>query len=299
MAPSTVFLLCCGRRSSLLCGRRPSLLCKRRPSLLCERRPSLLWEWRPSLLWERRPSLLWERQTSFAAMGETSFAAMGKTDVLRCYGRDRRSSLLWERRSSLLWERRSSLLWERRSSLLWERQKFFAAMGKTDVLCCYGKDRRPLLLWERQTFFPAMRKTCFSAMLCCAHSRFDRSWGVCKRDSLTNLYILFLSRHRHVGLVVKASASKATDSGFDSRLIRDFSRSSHTIDLKKKLALQWIPCQAPGVCMISAGTGWPGVCILCLVEIESLICHVCLSVVARTLTWADPSLRYTSMLLGR
>ena len=48
-----------------------------------------------------------------------------------------------------------------------------------------------------------------------------------------------------VGLVVKASASRAEDPGFESRLRRDFSRSSHTSDLK--LALQWLPCQAPGV----------------------------------------------------
>ena len=38
--------------------------------------------------------------------------------------------------------------------------------------------------------------------------------------------------HRLAGLVVKASASGAEDPGFDSRLWRDFSRSSHTGDLK-------------------------------------------------------------------
>ena len=48
-----------------------------------------------------------------------------------------------------------------------------------------------------------------------------------------------------VGLVVKASASRAEDPGFGSRLQRDFAWSSHTSDLK--LALQWLPCQAPGV----------------------------------------------------
>ena len=37
---------------------------------------------------------------------------------------------------------------------------------------------------------------------------------------------------RLVGLVVNASASRAADPGFESRLRRDFSGSSHTSDLK-------------------------------------------------------------------
>ena len=36
---------------------------------------------------------------------------------------------------------------------------------------------------------------------------------------------------RLVGLVVKASASRAEDPGFESRLRQDFSESSHTSDL--------------------------------------------------------------------
>ena len=52
---------------------------------------------------------------------------------------------------------------------------------------------------------------------------------------------------RLAGLVVKASVSGAEDPGFESRLLRDFfSGLSHTSDLKK-MALQWLPCQAPGV----------------------------------------------------
>ena len=43
-----------------------------------------------------------------------------------------------------------------------------------------------------------------------------------------------------VGLVVKASASRAEDLGFDSPLRRDLSGSSHTSDLQ-------IACQVPGV----------------------------------------------------
>ena len=40
------------------------------------------------------------------------------------------------------------------------------------------------------------------------------------------------------------TASRAEDPEFDFRLLQDFSGSSHTNDLK--LALQWLPCQAPG-----------------------------------------------------
>ena len=42
---------------------------------------------------------------------------------------------------------------------------------------------------------------------------------------------------------VKASASGAEDPGFESRLLRNFSGSSHT----SELALQWQPCQASGI----------------------------------------------------
>ena len=54
------------------------------------------------------------------------------------------------------------------------------------------------------------------------------------------------SIHHLVDLMVKASASRVEDPGFETRLRRDFSRSSHTSDLKK-MALQWLTCQAPGV----------------------------------------------------
>ena len=49
---------------------------------------------------------------------------------------------------------------------------------------------------------------------------------------------------RLVGLVVKASASRAEDPVFKSRLQRNFSVSSHTSDLK--IGIQWLPCQALG-----------------------------------------------------
>ena len=52
-------------------------------------------------------------------------------------------------------------------------------------------------------------------------------------------------------------------------------------------------------CRVSTGTVWPGVSILSLGEVESWICNFYLSVAARKIVQADPSLRHTSMLLGR
>ena len=57
--------------------------------------------------------------------------------------------------------------------------------------------------------------------------------------------LLSVTNNRLAGLVVKASASGAEDPGVESRLRRDFFGSSHTSDIK--LALQWLPCQAPGI----------------------------------------------------
>ena len=81
---------------------------------------------------------------------------------------------------------------------------------------------------------------------------------------------------RLVGLVVKASASRAEDPEFDSCLHREFS-GVESYQRLKKLAHQWLPCYR-----VSAGTGWPGVSIPRLVEMESLICNFYLNVAART-----------------
>ena len=51
--------------------------------------------------------------------------------------------------------------------------------------------------------------------------------------------------NRLVDLVVKASASRGADPGFESRfLCGDFFRVESYQSLKK-MALQWLPCQAP------------------------------------------------------
>ena len=107
----------------------------------------------------------------------------------------------------------------------------------------------------------------------------------------------FLYNYRLVGLVVKASALGAEGPGFESRLQRDFSRSSHTSDLKIGTPVANLP--GAWRYRVSTGTGWPGVSILWLGEMESLICNFYLSVVACQIVWADLSLRYTGMLLGR
>ena len=63
------------------------------------------------------------------------------------------------------------------------------------------------------------------------------------------------------GLVVKASASRAEDEEFDSRLRRgDFSESSHTSDLKIGTPVAILPFAWRY--WVSAGTGWPVVIIL-------------------------------------
>ena len=100
-----------------------------------------------------------------------------------------------------------------------------------------------------------------------------------------------------VGLVVKASEARVEDAGFESRLSRDFSGSSHTSDLKIGTPVATLP--SAWCYRVSAGTGWPGVSILWLDEMESLICNFYLSVAARKIVRADPSLRYSGMLLGR
>ena len=97
--------------------------------------------------------------------------------------------------------------------------------------------------------------------------------------------------------MVEASASGAEDPGFESRLRRDFSGLSHTSDLKIGTPVATLP--GAWHYRVSAGTGRPSVSILLLGEVESLICNFCLSVAACKIICAGPSLRYTSMLLGR
>ena len=109
--------------------------------------------------------------------------------------------------------------------------------------------------------------------------------------------ISFQNTDRLAGLVVKAFASGAEDLGFESRLRRDFSGSSHTSDLKIGTPVATLP--GAWHYSASAGTGQSSVSILWLGEGESLICSFYLSVAASKIVSADLSQRYYSMLLGR
>ena len=63
--------------------------------------------------------------------------------------------------------------------------------------------------------------------------------------------------------------------------VKDFAGSSHTSDLKIDTPVAALP--GAWRYRISAGTGRPGVSILQLGEVESLICNFCLGVKARTI----------------
>ena len=89
------------------------------------------------------------------------------------------------------------------------------------------------------------------------------------------------SLHRWPG--GKASTSRATDLGsileFDSRFhCGSLSRSSHTSDFKMSTPVASL--LSTWHYRVSAGTGWPSVCILWLSEKASLICNFYLSVAA-------------------
>ena len=71
---------------------------------------------------------------------------------------------------------------------------------------------------------------------------------------------LFFLLHRLDGLVVKASALRVEGPGFQSRLLRDFSGSSHTSDLKIGTPVATLP--GAWRYRVSTGTGRPGVSIL-------------------------------------
>ena len=60
--------------------------------------------------------------------------------------------------------------------------------------------------------------------------------------------------------MVKPSASRAEDPGFQSGLRWDFSGLSHTSDLKIGTPVDTLP--GTWHYRVSAGTGWPGVSIL-------------------------------------
>ena len=102
---------------------------------------------------------------------------------------------------------------------------------------------------------------------------------------------------RLVGLVVRRPPRERKVPGSNPACAGIFPGSSHTSDLKTGTPVATLP--GAWRYRVSTGTGRPGVSILWLGEVERLICNFYLSVAARKIVWADPSLRYTRMLLGR
>ena len=116
-------------------------------------------------------------------------------------------------------------------------------------------------------------------------------------SSLLIWYMALWERDRLVGLVVRRPPQERKILGSNPACARIFSRSSHTSDSKIGTPVATLP--GARSYRVRAGTGWPGVSILWLGEMESLICNFYLSVAAREIVFADPSLRCTQMLLGR
>ena len=78
---------------------------------------------------------------------------------------------------------------------------------------------------------------------------------------LTSLWVLFPDSHCLIGLVVKASTSRAEDPGFDSCLCcGDFSRSRHISGIKIGTQMATLP--AAWCHRVWVGTGRPSVSIL-------------------------------------
>ena len=107
---------------------------------------------------------------------------------------------------------------------------------------------------------------------------------------------LIWGNYRLVGLAVRRLPWERKIPGSNPACAGIFSGSSHTSGSKIGTPVATLP--GAWRYRVSAGTGRPDVSILWLGEVESWICNFYLSVAAHKIVWADPSLRYTSMLLG-
>ena len=111
------------------------------------------------------------------------------------------------------------------------------------------------------------------------------------------MFHCFPADYRVLGLVVKASASRAADLGSISAFTVDLSPGRVTA-MTGKLVLQLLPYQAPGI--KRAALGLVGlVSVYYDLMIESLICNFHLRVGTRATVLADLSMKYASMLLVR
>ena len=95
----------------------------------------------------------------------------------------------------------------------------------------------------------------------------------------------------------KAICLESGRPGFNSHCCCwSFSWWSYTSDLKIGTPVAILP--GAWHCRVRAGMGWPLCQYTVVSELESLICNLYLSLAEGTFVWTDPSLRYTSMLLG-
>ena len=121
--------------------------------------------------------------------------------------------------------------------------------------------------------------------------------------SVTSVFCLsetaFLTASAWTALLVEWLRRPLLKRKLDSRLRCNFfsCESSHSSDLEIGTPVATLP--GAWHYRVSAGTGWHGVIILWLGDVHRLICNFYLSVTARKLVWAYPSLRYTSIVLGR
>ena len=115
-------------------------------------------------------------------------------------------------------------------------------------------------------------------------------WNLTKKGFRLHIY-------RLVGPVVRRPPGERKIPGSNPACGGIFWRSSHTSDFKIGTPVATLP--GAWCYRVSTGTGQPGVSLLWLGEVERLISNFCLSVAARKIVWADLSLRYTSLLLGR
>ena len=124
-----------------------------------------------------------------------------------------------------------------------------------------------------------------------------KSWAVLWQCSVELTCWTRFTRAPHRCLVVRRPPREWKVPGSNPACAGIFSGSSHTSDLNIGTPVTTLPGAWRD--RVSTGTGLPDVSILWLGEVESLICNFYLSVAARKIVWADPSLRYTRMLLGR
>ena len=102
---------------------------------------------------------------------------------------------------------------------------------------------------------------------------------------------------RFVGLMARRPPRERKIPGSNPACAGIFLGSSHTSDLKIGTPVATLP--GAWRYWVSTGTGQLSVSILWLGEVESWICNFYLSVAVRKTVCAAPSLRYTSLLLGR